>query len=59
MNTPTPSTQLSESNSPDAPRPKVTLKEFIEDNSKLITSMAAFVALTAFALQLDNTDVKP
>lgn len=38
--------------------PKATLAQFIEDNSKLVTSMAAFVVLTAFSSQLDNNDAK-
>jgi hypothetical protein len=46
-----------DSNQPKAeqePIQKTTLTEFIEVNSKLITSLAAFIALTAFALQLDK-----
>lgn len=35
-----------------------TLGQFVEDNSKLITSVAAFVALTAFSSQLDNGDIR-
>jgi hypothetical protein len=41
------------------PQPKATLSEFIDDHSKLVTSLAAFVALTAFSLQLEIADVKP
>jgi hypothetical protein len=46
-------------NSPEKTgRPKATLARFIDDYSKLVTSIAAFVALTAFASQLDNYDAK-
>lgn len=44
-------------NQPTSEQPpvhKTTLTDFIELNSKLITSLAAFMALTAFALQLDK-----
>jgi hypothetical protein len=34
---------------------KTSLAEFIRENSTLVTSLAAFVALTAFALQLEKT----
>jgi hypothetical protein len=40
------------------PSKKITLAEFIEENSKLVTSFAAFVALAAFSLQLDKPEVK-
>jgi hypothetical protein len=40
------------------PAPKATLAQFIEANSKLVTSIAAFVALTAFSSQIDNADIK-
>jgi len=39
-------------------RPKTALAQFIEDNSKLVTSIAAFVALTALSSQLENDDAK-
>ena len=42
----------------ESPQPKATLYQFIEDNSKLITSTAAFVALTAFSAQVDDTGIK-
>jgi hypothetical protein len=35
-----------------------TLKDFIEANSKLITSLAAFIALTAFSTQFDKDDIR-
>lgn len=35
-----------------------TLAQFIEENSKLITGFAAFIALTAFSNQLDNANAK-
>lgn len=35
-----------------------TLSEFIETNSKLVTSLAAFVALTIFALQQGGDDAE-
>ena len=39
--------------------PKATLGAFIEDNSKLVTSIAAFIALTAFSTQIDSSsDIK-
>jgi hypothetical protein len=38
--------------------PKATLAAFIKENSTLVTSFAAFVALTAFSLQLDVSDTK-
>ena len=50
-----PAVQPTESNGSNA---KATLAKFIEDNSKLVTSLAAFVALTAFSSQLDS-DLKP
>lgn len=50
--------QPTESPSPQKSVAKFTLSQFIEDNSKLITSVAAFVALTAFSSQLDNGDIK-
>jgi hypothetical protein len=53
----TPAVQPTESNPPDS-RPKGTLARFIDDNSKLVTSLAAFIALTAFSSQLDNSDLK-
>jgi hypothetical protein len=37
---------------------KVTLADFIKDNSTLVTSFAAFVALTAFSFQLDKPEAK-
>lgn len=36
------------------PIQKASLADFIKDNSTLITSLAAFVALTAFSLQLEK-----
>jgi len=43
----------------EAERPKnATLADFIKDNYTLITSLAAFVALTAFSFQLDNPEAK-
>ncbi len=42
----------------DSPKHKATLGQFIDDHSKLITSIAAFVALTAFALQLGDKDFR-
>jgi hypothetical protein len=55
MTTPLPST---ESNSPEVVSRKATLGEFIDVNSKLVTSIAAFAALTAFSSQMDNGDIK-
>src|SRR5258705_507978 len=40
------------------PAPKATLADFIDQNSKLVTSVAAFVALTAFSLQIENPEIK-
>jgi len=37
---------------------KITLHGFVEDNYKLITGMAAFIALTAFASQLTDDEGK-
>jgi hypothetical protein len=37
---------------------KATLSEFIDDNHKLVTSLAAFVAVTAFSSQLPSNDIK-
>ncbi|HVS86760.1 MAG TPA: hypothetical protein VHF01_00915 [Candidatus Acidoferrum sp.] len=52
--------QPTKSNLPEEPAPpKATLGQFIEDNSKLVTSIAAFIALTAFSSQLENNDLKP
>jgi hypothetical protein len=39
-------------------KPPATLKNFIEDQSKLVTSIAAFIALTAFSGQLDDAEIK-
>ena len=51
--------QPTESNPPPAVvKPQVTLGRFIDDNSKLVTSMAAFVALTAFSSQLNACGIK-
>jgi hypothetical protein len=35
-----------------------TLAQFIDENSKLVTSIAAFVALTAFSSQLDVSGIR-
>jgi hypothetical protein len=43
----------------DVKPPVATLGQFIEEHSKLVTSMAAFIALTAFASQLSDADVGP
>jgi len=40
------------------PLEKMTLYTFVDDNYKLITGMAAFVALTAFASQLADNEAK-
>jgi hypothetical protein len=40
------------------PLKKPTLSDFIKDNSTLVTSFAAFVALTVFSFQLDNPETK-
>jgi hypothetical protein len=45
---------------PTQPTPRTNLGDFIEMHSKLVTSIAAFVALTAFSSQIDNNnDIKP
>jgi hypothetical protein len=44
---------------PTQPPEKATLFQFIEENSKLVTSIAAFIALAAFSSQWDNiSDIK-
>lgn len=53
-----PPIQPTQLNSSESVRPEATLRHFIEDHSKLVTSLAAFVALTAFSSQLDNSDLK-
>jgi hypothetical protein len=53
-----PAVEPTESNPPEHASPKATLGQFIEENSKLITSIAAFVALTAFSSQMDNGEIK-
>jgi hypothetical protein len=40
------------------PSKKISLADFIEENSKLVTSFAAFVALAAFSLQLDKPEAR-
>jgi hypothetical protein len=40
------------------PLKKPRLSDFIKDNSTLVTSFAAFVALTAFSFQLDDPETK-
>jgi hypothetical protein len=37
---------------------KVGLAQFVEDNSKLITSIAVFIALTAFGTQLKDVEIQ-
>lgn len=37
---------------------EATLSKFIDENSKLVTSIAAFVALTAFSSQLGNNELR-
>lgn len=37
---------------------KPTLGQFIDDNYKLVTSLAAFIAVTAFSSQLPANDIK-
>jgi Ca2+/Na+ antiporter len=37
---------------------KATLSEFIDNNYKLVTSLAAFIAVTAFSSQLPANDIK-
>ena len=45
----------SPASNPDSPQPrKATLGQFIENHSKLLTSIAAFIALTVFSTQLDS-----
>lgn len=39
-------------------REPAKLKDFIEDHSKLITTLAAFIALTGFSTQFDNDTMK-
>jgi hypothetical protein len=50
--------QPTESNPHDSRHSQGTLARFIDDNSKLVTSLAAFIALTAFSSQLENSDLK-
>jgi hypothetical protein len=38
--------------------PKATLEGFIEAHSKLVTSIAAFIAITAFSSQIDDTYIR-
>ena len=40
------------------PSEKITLYMFVDDNYKLITCMAAFIALAAFSSQLNDTEAK-
>ncbi len=37
---------------------KATLSQFIDGNYNLITSMAAFIALTAFSSHLNDSEIK-
>jgi hypothetical protein len=51
-------TELIPATAEKSTQPRATLHQFVEDNSKLITSTAAFVALTAFSAQVDDTGIK-
>jgi hypothetical protein len=42
----------------DAPPTQHTLSDFVDDHYKLITSVAAFTALTVFFTQVDNNELK-
>ena len=48
----------SPTNEPTKRPKKVTLHDFVDDNYKLVTGMAAFVALTAFSSQIGDTETK-
>jgi hypothetical protein len=51
--------QMSQSNDESEKTPeKATLSQFIDENYKLITSMAAFIALTAFSSQVNDSETK-